>query len=128
MPSTPTVEVTMSVDQPIRTDPSTPVTEAVCALAVDAFRVLTRAADVEPDRYNAALAELQRRAVDLLDWVGEGRIDDGRPYAAQRWLEALQRRIFTRQWLGDSLEDRLGIGRPGRDRLSASPPEVRGPC
>jgi hypothetical protein len=82
------------------------IAAAVRRLAGDVHRVLHGAATGE------ALTGLQGRAADLLDRVGDDH-GDGRLDALRRWLEALQRRIFIRQWLGDSLDDYLGVDLPG---------------
>jgi hypothetical protein len=86
-------------------DPAT-IAEAVRALAADLNRVLTRAAAGEAGRHDEALRDVQRRAGDLLSRVGEVRAGEGQLYGLRRWLQALQRRVFVMQWLGDSLQER----------------------
>jgi hypothetical protein len=87
---------------------------AVRCLAADVHRVITRAATGEPGTHDEDIAELHRRAVTLLDRVGEDRL-----FNLRRWLESLQQRVFTMQWLHDSLEDQVGIRRPRQTGRSA---------
>ena len=94
-------------------DPAT-IADAVRALATDIHRALARVAAGEPGPQEVALAELQRRAVDLLDRVGEDRMA-----GLRRWLESLQLRVFTVEWLRGCLEEQVGIRRPRVDGASA---------
>jgi hypothetical protein len=91
----------------------------VRTLAGDVHRVLSRAAAGEQACHDKVLVGLQRRASDLLDRMGEGRIGEGPQGGLRRWVQVLQRRIFVLQWLGGCLADRLDGGRRSSLRLSA---------
>jgi hypothetical protein len=124
----------VAADNPRFDDDPSVIGTAVRILAADVHRVITQAATGEPDGHDEALAEVQQRAVALLDRVGQEQW-----FRLRRWLVSLQQRVFTMQWLHDSLEDQVGIRRKSRldsphhdGRMAEGPfriPETRSiPC
>ena len=79
---------------------------AVRALAADLDRELIRIAAGGSGRHDDALPALYRRAGDLLDRVGQCRLQDLR-----WWLLSLQRRLVALRWVSDV----PGTKRPRRD-------------
>ena len=97
-------------------DPAT-LTLAVGRLVAAVNRVLVGVEDDEPGDRAANLATLQGRATALLDRVDGARPGNGGLGVLRQRLQALLRRIFVLQMLGDSPEEQWGFSMGGRSRL-----------